>query len=126
MHELSIAEALVDQVRSHIPPGTRLTSAFVEAGALQSIDPECLQTAWDALTASTPLAGAQLRIKLLPWTLICPQCNRNWTCSDPFERCTCGNEANAPTASADLSLLSIEVTPVESPDPSPLQPEYQV
>ena len=114
MHELSIAEALLDQVRSHVPPGDRLTSVSVEAGAAQAIDPSSLTFAWQALVANTPLQNAKLQITVLPWSLQCNTCRRSWSSPDPFERCLCGSEDIAPKGSSDLRLLSIDVDVDES------------
>jgi len=119
MHELSIAEALLDQVRRHAPPGSRILSVSVEAGAGQSIEEDCLQLAWQALTRDTELGHAVLHVTTLPWTLKCNTCNRTWQSPDPLNPCPCSSSNTQASASHELHLLSIEV----DNDPTPSPPE---
>ncbi|HVT82902.1 MAG TPA: hydrogenase maturation nickel metallochaperone HypA, partial [Phycisphaerae bacterium] len=74
MHELSIAEALLDQVRRHLPPGSRVLTIRVEAGARRCIEEQALNLAWEALTQDTDLANSRLELATLPWTLRCNTC----------------------------------------------------
>ena len=119
MHELSIAQALVEQVRRYTPAGSRATIVRVEAGPFQTVDPEALSMAWQVLAQDTELAGARLEATLLPYQLNCPACRRQWTSTDPFALCTCGAEAQ-PSGTSDLRLLSLEVETIEpAADPGP-------
>jgi len=113
MHEVSIANALLAQVRRHTPAGARAIVIRVEAGPRQSIDGQALAWAWEASTLETELAGSRLEFTALPYMLTCRTCEREWTSSDPFETCTCGAAAVS-IGSAQLRLMSLEV---ESPEP---------
>ena len=108
MHELSLAEALVSQVRRHTPTDHRATVIRVEAGPYQAIDPQALAWAWEVLVAETELASARLDFKALPFNMTCSGCGRTWTGTDPLEMCTCGSPAQA-AGSPDLRLVSMEV-----------------
>ena len=111
MHELSIATALCDQVRRHTPAGSTATRIRIEAGPLQSIDPDALAFAWQSITDKTDLAASQLEITIHPWQLTCEKCRRAWTSPDMFDPCTCGNEVTTPIGSNELRLVSLDVEP---------------
>jgi hydrogenase nickel incorporation protein HypA/HybF len=108
MHEMSLAEALLAQVRRHTPADHHATLVRVEAGPYQAINPQALAWAWEALTTDTELVGTRLDFTALPFSLTCVSCNRQWTGIDPFEMCPCGGQAVA-TGSSDLRLVSLEV-----------------
>lgn len=110
MHELSLAEALLAQVRRHTPADHQATVIRVEAGPYQAINPQALAWAWEAVTAETELAQARLQYAALPFDMTCSGCGRTWTSTDPLEMCTCGALSQA-AGSSDLRLVSIEVEP---------------
>ncbi len=114
MHETSIAQALIDQVRRHTPAGHIATVARVEAGPYQAINPQALEWAWQIVTAETELAQSKLEFRALPFEMSCPGCGRKWAGADPFELCTCGAEARAAGLS-DLRLVSLEVETLAAP-----------
>jgi len=60
MHEFSIAEALLERVRNHLPENTMLKSASIRTGLLRRIDPDALQMAWQALTQPGVMENSQL------------------------------------------------------------------
>ncbi len=111
MHETSIAQALIEQVRRHTPEGHVATVARVEAGPYQAINPQALDWAWQIVTEGTELASTKLEYRGLPFAMSCPKCGRQWTGADPFELCSCGSEAAA-NGSSDLRLVSLEVEPL--------------
>jgi hydrogenase nickel incorporation protein HypA/HybF len=116
MHELSITEALIEQIRRQTPAGMTVLKAKVEIGPRQSIEEDSLRFAWEALIAATDLKWASLDLVFLPWTITCFKCHHKWSALDPLERCkTCGSVATRADGSNDLRLLSLEV----SPDPLP-------
>jgi hydrogenase nickel incorporation protein HypA/HybF len=114
MHETSIAQALIEQVRRHTPEGHVATGAKVEAGPYQAINPQALEWAWQIVTEGTELARTKLEFRGLPFAMTCLTCGRAWSGEDPFEACACGGEARA-EGSADLRLVAIEVEAVETP-----------
>jgi len=116
MHEISIAESLLALVRRHTPAGMRVTQVSVEAGPHQGIDPDALAMAWQAVTLEANIwPDSTVKFTALPWNVSCPQCQRQWTGTDPFEPCTCGNQKTTPSGSAELRLISLEVEPLAPP-----------
>ncbi|GAB4109066.1 MAG: hypothetical protein Kow00105_17380 [Phycisphaeraceae bacterium] len=109
MHELSIAHALIDLAREHVPPGAFVRRVCVRVGPLQAISDEAMHFAWSAVTESGPFHGAELDIQYLPWELRCLDCGRRWQGQGWSETCTCGGVDIQPTGSDELTLLSIDL-----------------
>ncbi len=119
MHELSIAKAIIDQVRENAPKNTTVQTVYVVAGPMRAIDPIAMEWAWLASTDGTDLEGSQLDMELSPWMLHCPKCERTFTADDMFESCTCGYSDTELFGGDELTLMSIEVKEVTPPCKSP-------
>lgn len=78
MHELSIAQGMVDAVSGHPAAGRggRIVGVTVRVGALSGVDPRALAFAFGPATAGTPLAGASLTIEEVGPAVFCPRCRR--------------------------------------------------
>lgn len=74
MHEASIAEALMEQVRGFVPDGSSLHLVRIDVGALEHIDDDVLQAAWDGMTEDTPLASSTLEVTRIPLLVRCGAC----------------------------------------------------
>lgn len=113
MHEFSIAESVIEQVRRHRPAGGVVRIVRLEAGPLRGIVPDAMQWAWTAATQETDLEGAVLELETLPWRLFCPDCREVFTADEMFQPCTCGCESTTPEGGDELTLLSLEVEQAE-------------
>ncbi len=82
MHEMSVLEALLGEVRARVPPGARLAQVVLEVGSLEHLDPEILQTGWQALTLKTELAGSRLEICTVPVRARCKACGQKYEPDD--------------------------------------------
>jgi hydrogenase nickel incorporation protein HypA/HybF len=109
MHELSIAQYLIQLVDRHLPDEGQVQSIHIKAGPLQLIDINALEWAWESVAQGTDYAGTHLEIEQLPWTLHCPQCEATWESDDLYETCTCGSHNAYPQAGDDLLLDSIHM-----------------
>ncbi|MDD2219157.1 MAG: hydrogenase maturation nickel metallochaperone HypA [Desulfoplanes sp.] len=76
MHELSIAEGILDIIKDEMVKNnvTKLLSVTVVHGKLATVVPEALDMAFTALTIDTPLAGATFTMKEIPIRVRCRQC----------------------------------------------------
>lgn len=111
MHELSIANALIDRVHQHTPPGARVHTVDVQAGPLQAIDPVAMQWAWRAATNGSSLENTTLNLTVTPYTLHCSHCAHQWQSDELFVPCpACHNTRTYPLHSNDITLLSLHVT----------------
>ena len=109
MHELSIAEALVERVIAHTPRGGVVRRVRVRVGPMRGIEPESMQWGWKAATLGTECEGAELDLDLLPWQLTCPQCHRQWTSPELYVSCQCGCDTPGPDGGDELDLMSMDV-----------------
>lgn len=91
MHEFSICglllKALAAEYDAIDPPPTGLKSATVVIGGLHQVVPDYLHGAWDALTADTPYAGAELKLEFLEIRGACPACDWIGTIQPPLFVC---------------------------------------
>ena len=74
MHEAAITQALIDQVRQAIPEGATLATCRIDVGELEHLDTLVMDTMWRAMTADTPLDGADLVIQHVPVRVRCGGC----------------------------------------------------
>ena len=110
MHELSIAEAILNLAAGHVPPGAVVTRLHVRAGAMQSIDAESLQWAWEGVREQRScLSKSELELRVMPWSLRCPRCGAAFVSDDPFARCACGCDRAYPSGGDELLLEAIDV-----------------
>jgi hydrogenase nickel incorporation protein HypA/HybF len=110
MHELSIAEAILDLARRNVPRGSVLKSVRMVAGPMRGIDPECMQLAWQAMGRDDVV----LSMSLLPWQMECSECGRRWQQPELADRCDCGSDRVRPVGGDELKLISIEVDDLDS------------
>jgi hydrogenase nickel incorporation protein HypA/HybF len=73
MHELSIAEAVVDVATRHAA-GRRVVKVEVKVGHLRQVAPEALHFVFGLVTQGTVLDGAELVITHIPATGRCHDC----------------------------------------------------
>jgi hydrogenase nickel incorporation protein HypA/HybF len=77
MHEMSIAQGLMDIVKQEMEKNNMKTllKVKVRAGKINAIIPDALQLCFDILLQETPWQGAILEIETTPIKLKCPECN---------------------------------------------------
>jgi hydrogenase nickel incorporation protein HypA/HybF len=76
MHEFSLAESVVKEAAA-VAAGhglTRVTAVRLKVGRLRQVVPEAMTTAFQVVSAGTPLDGARLRLEFLPVRARCRGC----------------------------------------------------
>jgi hydrogenase nickel incorporation protein HypA/HybF len=73
MHELSIAEAVVDIALRH-SDGRSVSAVELKVGHLRQVVPSALEFAFELVAEGTPLEGAELRMEEVPATGSCGTC----------------------------------------------------
>ncbi len=83
MHEMSVAQSLIDIIRSEMDKNavTSLQTVKVRAGRINAIVPEALETAFWSLTQGTSLEGARLELETVPLELECGSCGTRFISS---------------------------------------------
>lgn len=104
MHELSIANSILDAARAEASrhPGARLAKVGVRIGELAGVDSAALQFGFEALTLGTELEGLILEIEYKPREHRCADCGTRFRviayrtacprCGASETRCVSGDE----------------------------------
>jgi hydrogenase nickel incorporation protein HypA/HybF len=109
MHELAIAEGLIDGVTERLP-GRRITSVRVEIGTLSGVVPDALRFCFGMATEGTPLAGADLEISEPEATCDCADCGQSFEPEDSrILLCPCGSANVTVVSGQQLLITSVKV-----------------
>lgn len=107
MHELSIAESVVEMVLERTA-GKHVTVVRLRVGRFSGVVSDSLQFCFELVVAGTPLEGSELEIEETVGRVYCRSCNCESVRDDMILLCECG--------SADVEILSgreLQVTSVE-------------
>ncbi|MCW5894963.1 MAG: hydrogenase maturation nickel metallochaperone HypA [Bacteroidetes bacterium] len=119
MHELSIAESIVDIIRQYFEEKElpRVYDVSVKIGALAGVVPDSLEFSFAAITADTPLQNARLRIVSVPFVIHCNECGVTSEPDSPIAICPrCSGMATQTLSGTELQVAEIEVQePEEAP-----------
>lgn len=112
MHELSLAQALVEQVIELAEKDgcQKILSIDVSIGALSGVMSESLAFCFPMVARGTALDGTVLNVTEVPLTAECADCRRISN-PEPFEIecCHCGSMNLVVTKGRDFKLVSFEV-----------------
>lgn len=117
MHELSMAESILDILTQRMPSGSVLVSADLRIGALQGIDTDSLCFGWQALLIAAGRPPAVLHIQRVPWRLRCGTCGNEWEPADAAcqaTSCPCGTLRAITIAGRELEIVACDVEDVFS------------
>jgi len=112
MHEMSVAQNIVDIVRQYVPaaqaPG--VTSVRVRVGSLSGIVPESLDFCFGALVAGTDLSRARLDIEHVPTVCVCRECGARFEPEALIFFCpSCGGGRAQLVSGSDLQVVHVEL-----------------
>ncbi len=108
MHELAIAESVVDAVTQRLP-AAKVTCVRLEIGALSGVVPDSIRFCFDLATEGTGLAGARLEITEPPARCRCRACGAEFQPDSPIVLCPCGSPDVAVLAGEELKIVSVQV-----------------
>jgi hydrogenase nickel incorporation protein HypA/HybF len=109
MHELSIAEAVVEIASRHAA-GRRVHAVEVRVGHLRQVVPSAFEFAFELLSDGTPLQGAELRIEDVPARGHCRRCDLETTVAEfPLQCARCGGLDLELMAGEELLVDAIEL-----------------
>jgi hydrogenase nickel incorporation protein HypA/HybF len=113
MHELSIAESLVELVTDEVGlnDSTRVVSVRLRLGSLSGVVAQALLFAYGAATGGTALEGSTLEIEEVTAVVFCPQCRREHDLADIRRlRCpVCNSPAPHVVRGKELEVVSVTV-----------------
>ena len=119
MHELAIAQNIVEIVQESVPkaqiPAVRIVK--VRAGKLAGVVPDSLEFCFSAIACGTELQGARLQIDRIPATGRCKACAIGFTIEEYAFSCPiCGSVEIELVSGTELEVSEIEISeePVEA------------
>lgn len=123
MHELSVAQEILEIVNQYVPdpkPNT-VKSVKVKVGRMSNILTDSLTFCFDVITSDTPLSGVRLEVIQIPVKINCTGCNQESEIEPPVFACPiCGNNQIKIVSGTELWVDEIELFD-EIPSVSALQ-----
>ena len=112
MHELSVAQGILDLVRSHVPEDQAgsVRAVTVRVGRMSGVVADSLDFCFGAIVAGTPSSGASLSIAQVPTRARCGDCTREFDVEGVVFRCpACGGARVRLTSGDELHVVSVEM-----------------
>ena len=112
MHEMGIANSILDSVRTEAGrfPGRHICKVGVRIGELAGVDPEAMRFCFEALVRGSDLEPLELEIDYRVRQLECQSCGRSFAATIEEVACPqCGGAASRLIAGDELELAYLEV-----------------
>jgi hydrogenase nickel incorporation protein HypA/HybF len=108
MHEMSIANSIIQEVRreAKLRGGAHARRVGVKVGELAGIDAEALRFCFEVLVRDTELRGVELQIEFSPRRHRCPTCGHLFDVVNYQLQCPLCGDANTAYVSGDEMELS--------------------
>jgi hydrogenase nickel incorporation protein HypA/HybF len=119
MHELSVAQSILEIVYDHVPEDQRplVRSVRVRVGTMSGVVPDSLEFCFAAVIAEGPLASASIAIESIPFVLHCDSCGTESSNESGIPICpACGALARI------VSGTELQVQDIELSEPLPSAP----
>ena len=112
MHELSIAQNILDIVREKIPQGEEalVRAVRIRIGAMAGVVPDSLAFCFSAITHGTPLERTALEIINVPLTVHCKMCGTESSIEQTLFFCpSCGGFELDVLTGREMQVSEIEL-----------------
>lgn len=112
MHEMSIAQSLIDIIREEMErhQARVLNSVRVQIGQLSAVVPEALTFCFGIMISGTQFEGAKLVTEIIPLKAVCRRCSETFEVVDYVFRCPqCGSGDLDTVSGHDLTIVDMEV-----------------
>jgi hydrogenase nickel incorporation protein HypA/HybF len=112
MHELSVANSIVEIVASHpaVVRAPAVRSVRLRVGEAAGVVPASLEFCFRGLTEGTKLEGAALEIERVPFTLYCRNCESELRSDPSLMLCpACGSAEVRAAGGFELEVVSVDV-----------------
>jgi hydrogenase nickel incorporation protein HypA/HybF len=112
MHELSLAQNIVEIVEHHVLLEQRrsVKSIRIKVGELSGVVPDSLEFCFSAITAETSLSGASLEIERVPFMLLCERCNKTFVGDFGVVLCPdCDSNETIVLSGTEMQIVDIEL-----------------
>jgi hydrogenase nickel incorporation protein HypA/HybF len=113
MHELSVAQEIINIVRQSIPSENHKVKVVrMKVGGLSGILVDSLKFCFDSLVANSDLDGSVLDILEVPIKIYCNECSKEYIINEPIFICPNCNSFNVNL----LEGKELEITEIELED----------
>ena len=112
MHELSVAQNILDIVQQSVPKDELADVRIVrlKLGMFSGVVADSLDFCFTAITAETQLAGAHLAFEHIPFVVKCNQCQKTFENEIGFVVCPeCGGVETVVLSGRELQVTEIEL-----------------
>jgi len=112
MHEMSIAQSLIDIIREEMVKNDAsvIRTVRLNVGEMSAVVPESLKFCFSILTAKTALKGARLIMDIVPLKGYCRECECVFKIENFVFVCpSCGSVQVETLEGKDLSIVEMEV-----------------
>ena len=112
MHELSIAQSILDIVQQHLPPESpTVETVKVRVGRLSGVLAESLEFCFSAVVSGTPLEGVRMEIELIPARATCRGCGKDFQVPETLFCCPfCATTDIKLTSGFELQVAEIVIS----------------
>jgi hydrogenase nickel incorporation protein HypA/HybF len=124
MHEMSVAESIIDVVSDNVPSErmAAVTAVRVRVGSLSGVVADSLAFCFEALVADTPLGRARLDVEWVPTECVCGDCSHTFEPAGMIFLCpSCGSGRTRLVTGADLQVVHVELDEAARPSPAEAQ-----
>jgi hydrogenase nickel incorporation protein HypA/HybF len=112
MHELSIAQSILEIVRQNLPLDREVSVSVVRLriGVMAGVIPDSLEFCFSAIAQGTPAEGAALEIEHVPLTARCAACGRESAIEPTRFICPlCGSNDLTVAGGREMQVREIEI-----------------
>ena len=112
MHELSLAQGILNIVKEHVPPQriAAVRRVRVDIGRLSGVVADSLDFCFTALVAETSLQESRLELNTIPLRLACADCQETFeSAGDVFHCPSCGGSRTTVVSGMELQVAEIEL-----------------
>ena len=112
MHELSLAQNIIDIVRDEMDKhhATTLNTLRLAVGKMSGVVPDSLSFCLELITQGTDLQGATIAIDVIPLCCRCETCHKEFETPQFTARCPlCGSRKIDMISGRELSIVELEV-----------------
>ena len=112
MHELALAESIVDAVRTELEryPGAIPVRVGVRIGVMAAVDLDALRFGFDIAVRESGFDRLRLDARIIPGQVTCLNCGHQMVAENTVFDCThCGSAQTVLSGSDELDLDALEV-----------------
>lgn len=117
MHELSVAQNIVEIIQQNIPESewARVEAVRLKIGEAAGVIPESLEFSFQAIAAESMLSHARLEIESIPFRIHCNTCDTTTKNEAGFALCgNCGSTDTKILSGSELHITEIEIAEMET------------